>query len=290
MEAVIPRKRVLILGSTGMLGHVIYNVLQNQSNIELFDMSFRTKLTKKSIICDVSKVDTLEKQIKKINPVVIVNCVGVLLKNSKINPANTIFINSYLPHKLRDIAVKINARVIQISTDCVFNGNRGHNSENTLPNASDIYGRSKSLGELNNSFDLTIRTSIIGPELKHNGEGLLHWLFNQSGNIYGYKNVFWSGVTTLELSKAILFSINNETSGLWNLTNGTEISKYDLIEKVINIFQLNKINLKQDNEKTSNKTLISNREIEFKVNSYDKMIVDLKSFYEDNKHFYNYSI
>ena len=100
MEAVIPRKRVLILGSTGMLGHVIYNVLQNQSNIELFDMSFRTKLTKKSIICDVAKVDTLEEQIKKINPVVIVNCVGVLLKNSKINPANTIFINSYLPHKL----------------------------------------------------------------------------------------------------------------------------------------------------------------------------------------------
>ena len=290
MEAVIPRKRVLILGSTGMLGHVIYNVLQNQSNIELFDMSFRTKLTKKSIICDVAKVDTLEEQIIKINPVVIVNCVGVLLKNSKINPANTIFINSYLPHKLRDIAVKINARVIQISTDCVFNGNRGHNSENTLPNASDIYGRSKSLGELNNSFDLTIRTSIIGPELKHNGEGLLHWLFNQSGNIYVYKNVFWSGVTTLELSKAILFSINNEISGLWNLTNGTEISKYDLIEKVINIFQLNKINLKQDNEKTSNKTLISNREIDFKVNSYDKMIVDLKSFYEDNKHFYNYSI
>ena len=290
MEAVIPRKKVLILGSTGMLGHVIYNVLQNQPNIELFDMSFRTKLTKNSIVCDVTKVHTLEKKIKEISPGVIINCVGILLKNSNINPANTIFINSYLPQKLRDIAVKINAKVIQISTDCVFNGIKGLNSENTFPNASDIYGRSKSLGELNNNFDLTIRTSIIGPELKYNGEGLLHWLFNQNGNIYGYKNVFWSGVTTLELSKAILFSINNEISGLWNLTNGTEISKYDLIEKVINIFQLNKINLKQDNEKSSNKTLISIRQIDFKVNSYDKMIKDLKSFYEDNKHFYNYSI
>ena len=290
MEAVIPRIRVLILGSSGMLGHVIYNVLQNQPNIELFDMSFRAKLTKKSIICDVTKVDALEKKIKEISPGVIINCVGILLKNSKINPANTIFINSYLPHKLRGIAVKINAKVIQISTDCVFNGIKGLNSENTFPNASDIYGRSKSLGELNNNFDLTIRTSIIGPELKHNGEGLLHWLFNQNGNIYGYKNVFWSGVTTLELSKAILFSINNEISGLWNLTNGIEISKYDLIEKVINIFQLNKINLKQDNEKSSNKTLISNRKIDFKVNSYDKMINDLKSFYKENKHFYNYSI
>lgn len=290
MEAVIAIKKVLILGSTGMLGHVIYNVLQNQPNIELFDMSFRTKLTKNSIVCDVTKVHTLEKKIKEISPGVIINCVGILLKNSNINPANTIFINSYLPQKLRGIAVKINAKVIQISTDCVFNGIKGLNSENTFPNASDIYGRSKSLGELNNNFDLTIRTSIIGPELKYNGEGLLHWLFNQNGNIYGYKNVFWSGVTTLELSKAILFSINNEISGLWNLTNGNEISKYDLIEKVINIFQLNKINLKQDNEKSSNKTLISIRQIDFKVNSYDKMIKDLKSFYEDNKHFYNYSI
>ena len=290
MEAIILRKRVLILGSTGMLGHVIYNVLQNQPNIELFDMSFRTKLTKKSILCDVTKVDALEEKIKEISPVVIINCIGILLKNSKINPANTIFINSYLPHKLRGIAVKINARVIQISTDCVFNGIKGLNSENTLPNASDIYGRSKSLGELNNNFDLTIRTSIIGPELKNNGEGLLHWLFNQNGNIYGYKNVFWSGVTTLELSKAILFSINNEISGLWNLTNGTEISKFDLIEKVVNIFQLNKINLKQDNEKSSNKTLISIRQIDFKVSSYDKMTDELKSFYEKNKQFYNYSM
>ena len=290
MESVISRKRVLIIGSTGMLGHVIYNVLENQPNIELFDMSYRTKLTKKSIICDVTKFDVLEKKINEIRPVVIINCVGILLKNSKINPANTILINSYLPHKLRDIAFKINARVIQISTDCVFNGIKGLNSENTSPNASDIYGMSKSLGELNNNFDLTIRTSIIGPELKHNGEGLLHWLFNQNGNIYGYKNVFWSGVTTLELSKAILFSINNEISGLWNLTNGTEISKYHLIEKVINIFQLNKINLKPENEKSSNKTLISIRQIDFKVNTYDKMIKDLKSFHEDNKHFYNYSI
>ena len=290
MEAIILRKRVLILGSTGMLGHIIYNVLQNQPNIELFDISFRTKLTKKSILCDVTKVDTLEEKIKEISPVVIINCIGILLKNSKINPANTIFINSYLPHKLRGIAVKINARVIQISTDCVFNGIKGLNSENTLPNASDIYGRSKSLGELNNNFDLTIRTSIIGPELKHNGEGLLHWLFNQNGNIYGYKNVFWSGVTTFELSKAILFSINNEISGLWNLTNGIEISKFDLIEKVVNIFQLNKINLKQDNEKSSNKTLISIRQIDFKVSSYDKMTYELKSFYEKNKQFYNYSM
>ena len=290
MEAVIPRKRVLIIGSTGMLGHVLYNVLQNQPDIELFDMSYRTKLTKKSIICDVTKFDVLEKKINEIRPVVIINCVGILLKDSKINPANTIFINSYFPHKLRNIAIKVNARVIQISTDCVFNGIKGLNSETALPNASDIYGRSKSLGELNNNFDLTIRTSIIGPELKHNGEGLLHWLFNQNGNIYGFQNVFWSGVTSLELSKAILFSINHEINGLWNFTNGTQISKYDLIEKVINIFQLKNINLKQENQKSSNKTLISIRQIEFKVNSYDKMIKELKSFYEENKHIYNYSI
>jgi len=270
--------KIIILGSNGMLGQMTSKYFLKKNFEVINHDKYFTHENYNTYVDDINKLDSS----------VVINCIGKI-KQKSTDPNDLLWSNSILPLTLSS---KLDEKhlLIHPSTDCVFNGNKGHNNENTLPNASDIYGRSKSLGELNNSFDLTIRTSIIGPELKHNGEGLLHWLFNQSGNIYGYKNVFWSGVTTLELSKAILFSINNETSGLWNLTNGIEISKYDLIEKIINIFQLNKINLKQDNEKTSNKTLISNREIEFKVNSYDKMIVDLKSFYEDNKHFYNYTI
>ena len=129
-----------------MLGHVLYRTLQVKTNFELFDISFRKKLNSSSIICDVRNVLDLEKKITKIEPNVIINCIGILLRSSKIDPANTIFINSYFPHRLKNIADKINARIIQISTDCVFNGNKGFYSEIYIPDARDIYGRSKYLG------------------------------------------------------------------------------------------------------------------------------------------------
>jgi len=281
-------KKILVLGSSGMLGHVVYNTLNKIHVFELFDISYQDKLNSSTIICDVTNLNKLEKIIKKIKPDVVINCIGILIQGAFKSIERAIFLNAYFPHWLKTRCEDINCKLIHISTDCVFSGIKGKNSENTLSDAIDSYGRTKALGEFNIENHLCIRTSIIGPELKHNGEGLLHWLFNQEGSVYGYKNVFWSGVTTFELSKAIVFAIENEIEGLWNLTNGIEISKYDLIENIINVFELNKINLKEDLKKKSNKTLISVRNIDFKVTSYDKMSKDLKLFYKDNKHLYNY--
>ena len=109
---------------------------------------------------------------------------------------------------LNKLCDSINSKLIHISTDCVFSGKTGGYDENSIKDAIDDYGKTKSLGEFDSECNhLCIRTSIFGPEIKQNGEGLVHWLFNQKGKIFGYKNVFWSGVTTLELSKAIRFSI-----------------------------------------------------------------------------------
>lgn len=273
-----------------MLGHVLYKILEESKKFDLFDISYRNKLNSNSIICDVTNSNDLEKIIFELKPDFIINCIGILLKNSKIDSSNTIYLNAFLPHKLKNISDKVGSRIIQISTDCVFDGIKGFYNENDTPNAIDLYGISKSLGELNNNRDLTIRTSIIGPELKQNGEGLLHWLFNQKGDIYGYKNVFWSGVTTLQLSRAIVFAIENEIDGLWNLTNGIKTSKYDLIENIINVFELNKINLIEDFEKISNKTLVSLKGIDYKVPSYNEMINELKIFYNEKRELYSYLI
>jgi dTDP-4-dehydrorhamnose reductase len=280
MEALIPKKKILILGSTGMLGHVLYSVLQKESNIELYDIAYRTKLTNKTIICDVLDIEVLEKEIVEISPDVIINCVGILLKNSKINPANTIFINSYLPNKLKDIADKINARVIQISTDCVFNGKKGLYSEKDLPNAKDLYGRSKMLGELINERDLTIRTSIIGPELKTEGQGLFNWYLNQNLKIYGYSNVFWGGVTTITLSKSILYCIGNpRITGLKHLTNGIKISKYDLLCLFLKFFPKKNLIIEKIEVENSDKSLWSENLNEIiKVPSYIEMIEEMKTF------------
>ena len=283
-------KKVIILGSTGMLGHLVYHFLDSTNKYDLYNLSFRNKLNYKTIIVDISDQQKLSNLINDISPDVIINCVGVLIKGSKENLKNAIYINAYFPHWLKDVCEEIDCRLIHVSTDCVFSGKNGGNDENSIKDATDDYGKTKSLGEFDSINHLCIRTSIIGPELKQNGEGLLHWLFNQQGTIYGFKNVYWSGVTTLELAKVIHFSIENNILGLWNVTNGEPISKYDLLQKIIKIFSINKLKLEPDTNKFSNKSLKSNRGIYYKVPSYDDMLEDLSVYFRAHKNLYNYTL
>ena len=133
---------------------------------------------------------------------------------------------------------KVGGMLIHISTDCVFSGNKGNYIETDYRDARDIYGLSKALGEIDNENDLTIRTSIIGPELKTNGEGLFHWFLSQKGNVYGYTDAIWGGVTTLEFAKAIDCAIEQRITGLINLTNKVPISKYELLKLSQKIFNI----------------------------------------------------
>jgi len=273
-----------------MLGHMVYHFLDSTNKYDLYNLSFRNKLNSKTIIVDISDQQKLSNLINDISPDVIINCVGVLIKGSKENLKNAIYINAYFPHWLKDVCEEIDCRLIHVSTDCVFSGKNGGNDENSIKDATDDYGKTKSLGEFDSINHLCIRTSIIGPELKQNGEGLLHWLFNQQGTIYGFKNVYWSGVTTLELAKVIHFSIENNILGLWNVTNGEPISKYDLLQKIIKIFSINKLKLEPDTNKFSNKSLKSNRGIYYKVPSYDDMLEDLSVYFRAHKNLYNYTL
>jgi len=221
---------------------------------------------------------------------VIINCIGILIKGSNENIKNAIYVNGYFPHWLKGVCKEINCKLIHISTDCVFSGKNGGNDENSIKDAIDDYGKTKSLGEFDSFNHLCIRTSIIGPELKQNGEGLMHWLFNQQGTINGFKNVFWSGVTTLELAKAIHFSIKNNISGLWNVTNGEAISKFDLLKTIIKTFSINKLKLEPNTDKISDKSLKSIRGIDYKVPSYQIMLEGLADYYRENQKLYNYKL
>lgn len=283
-------KKVLVLGSTGMLGHMVHHFLDSTKTYDLYNLSYRNKLNSRTIILDITNQKRFLKKIEEISPDIIINCVGILSKGSKENIKNAIYINSYFPHLLKETCKTTNSKLIHISTDCVFSGKSGNYSENSIKDTLDIYGKTKSLGEFNDENHLCIRTSIIGPEIKEKGEGLMHWFFNQSGVVKGFKNVFWGGVTTLELSKTIHFSINNNISGLWNLTNGKSISKYDLLYKISSQFDLINIQLESNVEKFSNKSLSSIREINYKVPSYDEMLVDLAQYFQLNKNQYNYRV
>jgi len=283
-------KKVLVLGSTGMLGHIVHYFLDSTNKYDLYNLSFRNKLNFKTIIEDVSDQEKLSNLINEISPDVIINCIGILIKGSNENIKNAIYVNGYFPHWLKGVCKEINCKLIHISTDCVFSGKNGGNDENSIKDAIDDYGKTKSLGEFDSFNHLCIRTSIIGPELKQNGEGLMHWLFNQQGTINGFKNVFWSGVTTLELAKAIHFSIKNNISGLWNVTNGEAISKFDLLKTIIKTFSINKLKLEPNTDKISDKSLKSIRGIDYKVPSYQIMLEGLADYYRENQKLYNYKL
>ncbi len=273
-----------------MLGHMVYHTLSHVKNFDIFDLSGRRKLNKNTVLCDIENLNELKSIIQNIRPDFIINCIGLLIKGSSENKEKAIFINAYLPNFLQSTSEEFKFKLVHISTDCVFSGKVGKYSERSIPDSNELYGKTKSLGEFNDNKNLCIRTSIIGLEIKSKGEGLMHWLFSQSGKIYGFKNVFWSGVTTLELSKSILFALNNNITGLWNLTNGIEINKFDLIKLLKDEFLLNSIYIIEKTDIVSNKSLVSIRNINYKVPSYSQMIKELKEYYVLNKSLYKYNI
>jgi dTDP-4-dehydrorhamnose reductase len=282
------KRKVLVLGSTGMLGHQVFKEIIKSQNYEVFDISFRTKLRSESFICDIRDTKKLSNYIELIHPDFIINCIGVLIKESNNNPANAIYINSYFPHLIRSIADNLGIRLIHISTDCVFSGKKGEYTENDFRDADDIYGRSKALGEIFDNNHLNIRTSIIGPEIKENGEGLLHWFLNQKNKVDGFSNSYWGGVTTLECTKVIIFAIENNITGIINVTNGEKISKYQILD-TINTILGNRCDVNKVDGKIVDKSLKSIRnDFNYKIPSYQIMFTEMINDMKENCKFYKY--
>ncbi len=275
------KMKVLVLGSTGMLGHVLCDVLEAREDVELVNVA-RRPFNSETVLADVSNDDRLKTVIKEAKPQVIVNCVGVLIKGSSDNPANAILLNGRLPHLLSQIASEIGARVVTVSTDCVFSGKRGNYRVDDFRDADDTYGRSKSLGELMNEQDTTIRTSIIGPELKEVGEGLFDWFMRQSGEISGYSKAIWSGVTTLELARIISdHFIFDHVPGLFQVSPEKGITKLDLLGIINDQFQKN-ISIQDDPSKAVDKSLVKSADF-VEVSNYPTQIEEMHDFMTKRK-------
>lgn len=280
-------KKVLLFGATGMAGHVIYYYLKSTGKYDISNAVYRSLLTEDSIIVDVTNCYATSKLIKKINPEIIINCIGVLIKGAKEHPDNAILINAYFPHLLKKISDEVGAKLIHISTDCVFSGEKGNYSDNDFCDANDIYGRSKALGEVITNKDLTIRTSIIGPELKQNGEGLFHWFMSQHGQVYGFKNAIWSGVTTLELAKAIDIAIDQRQAGLIQLSNEKSITKHDLLWLIKKEWDKSDIEILPCNSNNRvDKSIVKSPHFDYLVPDYKYMLSELHVWMNNRKTLY----
>lgn len=285
------KKKLLILGATGMAGHIAYTYLNETGKYDIATVCHSGKIEPNSYELDIYDSTRLKEIIEMEKPNAVINCIGILIKGSRNNPANAIYVNAYFPHKLSEIVHSVlpDSKVIHISTDCVFSGAEGNYKDTDIKNALDTYGMTKNLGELINDKDLTIRTSIIGPELKKNGEGLMHWVFSQRevGKLNGYQKSIWGGVTTLELAKVIDAVLDNEIIGLYQVSNNEEISKFDLVSLIVKEFKL-PIKVNPVEGVICDKSIWNSerKEISYKVCSYEKMISDIHEFMISHKSLY----
>lgn len=282
-------EKVLVLGNKGMLGHVLYKIFQENNNNKKYDVIGINRSVdnedSNSYSLDVLKFDKLEQFIKSKQPKYIVNCIGSLVKASIDRPSLAIQTNSLLPHFLNEISEKYNFKLIHISTDCVFDGSKGMYKESDEKTETNYYGLTKNLGEINNDRNLTIRTSIIGPEIKLKTTGLFDWVISQKCNtIHGYSRAIWSGLTTIELAKFIIWSLDKEITGIVHATNSEGISKYNLVKLIDKTFDLN-INLLKNEDYIINKTLLNTKINNYNFPSYIKMIEEMKDWI-DNKNIY----
>tara|TARA_B100000787_G_scaffold6339_1_gene4736 strand:+ start:170 stop:1021 length:852 start_codon:yes stop_codon:yes gene_type:complete len=282
--------KILILGSTGILGGTLNFFLRKKKNIEIFCIS-RNKKNKLDIyLDDFTNITKLKKLILNINPTHIINCIGITkFNNSYKSKRLTSLINTKLPLALSSFCLIKKIFFIHISTDCVFLGSKGYYSEKSKKDAQDLYGASKAMSEVRNKYCTTIRTSFIGPE-QQSKKSLMNWFLSQKTEVNGFKNAFFSGITSLELSK-IIFKYFLKDKKLYNriLNVGSEkTSKYDLLKILAKVFNRNilikgftdfKIDRTLNNQKFKKLTKYKNK-------SWYIMIKELKKFMIDNKYKY----
>jgi len=279
-------KRVLILGATGLIGHQVCLRLMQRGDYQVFHMAKQRKINDETLLLDARDELRLERKIFEIKPAVIVNCMGILISEANRNPEHAIFLNAYIPHRLKAIADQYGARLVHISTDCVFSGKKGSYKEGDIKDADNLYGRAKALGEVFEAPHLTLRTSVVGPELK-DGEELFHWFMSQQVSIQGYTKALWSGVTTLELAKAVEWAIEYDISGLYHVTNGKPINKYALL-MLFKKYTKKEIEIVAVAGRVTDKTLLDTRQERGDViPDYDDMVRDMVVFMKANSDLYS---
>ena len=238
------KKKVLILGGTGMLGHMLFTQLSLQKDLDVYATArtssglrqwFPPDLVKKiRADVDADNFDTIIRAFASIRPDIVINCIGLIKQLPMASdPLSAITINSLLPHRISMICRSAGARMIHISTDCVFDGKKGNYTKTDPSNADDLYGRSKFLGEVAYPpHCLTLRTSIIGHELKGKF-GLIEWFLAQKEKVNGFTHAIYSGFPTVELAHIITEYIlpNKDLNGVYHVSSDP-ISKYDLLKLV----------------------------------------------------------
>ncbi|MEX2281184.1 MAG: SDR family oxidoreductase [Gemmatimonadota bacterium] len=278
--------RILIAGGAGMLGHQLFMHLRSVYDVKvtlredighyarhgLFDSSNAYGRI------DVTASATLDRVLMDFQPHAIINCIGIV-KQLPIAKESipSIEINALLPHKLAQMARKTDARLVHFSTDCVFSGRKGGYTETDTPDAEDLYGRTKLLGEVRGEGCLTLRTSLIGHELGRN-TSLVEWFLSQKGHARGFRNAIFNGFTTIEMARIVemLLTKYPAAQGVWHVSSDP-IDKYTLLNLIRKHYRLD-IQVEPDDVFKCKRSLDSTpfrKRFEYRPPSWENMIEEM---------------
>lgn len=239
--------KVLVFGANGMIGSAMFRVLSEKKEWEVrgtlrsdnLKRFFPEVLASRLISgVDVEKHDALVRVFAQVQPDVVVNCVGLTKHHREAeDPLLAIPLNALLPHRMADLCAATGSRLVHVSTDCVFSGTRGGYVEDDAPDAVDVYGKSKHLGEVDDAHAITLRTSTIGHELQ-SAYGLLEWFLSQQGSCKGFSRAIFSGLPNVVFAQVVRDVVipRPGLSGLYHV-GAQPIGKYDLLQLIAKAYK-----------------------------------------------------
>lgn len=278
--------KFLVLGCNGMAGHLISLYLHERGH-DVTGYARQKSQYVATVIGDATDYPILKQVVESNKYDTIINCVGLLNQFAENNHSQAVALNSYLPHFLAEITEGTETQVIHMSTDCVFSGKRGSYTEDDFPDGETFYDRSKALGELNDSKNVTLRNSIVGPDIKSNGIGLLNWFMQQNGTLNGFTKAIWTGQTTLQLAKTMEVVAKERAVGLYNMVPSTSINKFDLLCLFNKYLRNNSLTINPVDGVCADKSLIRTRfDFTYIIPDYETMIAEIADWIINHKSMY----
>ena len=278
--------KILVLGANGMAGHTISLYFIEQGH-EVMGFDRQKSTLVHSVAGDAFDRDLLKELIQSKPYDAVINCIGLLNQFAENNKSAAAYLNSYLPHYLVELTEGTATQILHMSTDCVFSGKRGQYTEDDFPDGMTFYDRSKALGELNDEKNLTLRNSIVGPDLNPKGIGLLNWFMQQHGEINGYTRAIWTGQTTLQLAKTMEAALKEHAHGLVNTVPEKYISKCDLLKLFNKYLRNDTLKILPVDKNAADKSLKRTRfEFTYMIPDYEQMISELADWMREHKNLY----
>lgn len=277
--------KFLVIGCNGKVGHVVALYLHEQGhNVLGYDEDDSTLV--QCVVGGFRDTDKIAKIICEGEFDAVINCTAVINNFAEEDKAKATFINSYFPHFLESITADTSTIIVHRSTDCIFSGSRGSYGLNDIPDEVSFYARTKVIGELINDKDITIRTSLVGPEQDEDGIGLLNWFLKQRGNINGYVNAIWTGLTTIEFAREIEYLVEHKAHGLFQCVPSKAISKYELLKLFDNCFPGDRKIIKFDNTRVDKSLIQVIGDYGMIVPSYDTIMDEMLQWINEHAFLY----